>query len=1259
MIRFLQNSFILASILLSTSTLVIAQNEQLENTDSRTPQEILDSYGGLKHAVIHMTRDEWEVIRAWDEFDENVYLAALREFKASFAEEREKRKQARLQKAQQSECGCWVEPDDTYITLVPPPGLGGLGPNEQQWANQGGAGWDVDCSSPPIQLPGWTFELYGSVYSEFYVNSKGMISFGGDVIDWTPTSFPEAEYNQIAGYWQDTDNRSVGEIMYKVTQDAVYVNFVEVGYYNNHNDLTNNFQIIITPNDGIIGDGNNAQVCYLDMNWAHGDVGGGGGCCGPDPGVTGADQASIGSDGPHVQFGRFNLLDDTYNGPYGTGPEGDDGINWLDYKYFDLNTALSSTNLPPVPTENMGCDTITICLSQTIPVDVNFLGPEPGQSVTLDVTQNLTGSNTITGFTQTDGTNAGITGTFVANSPGLNSIEISAVDDGSPSSTTSVTMYINVLDVLPPELTIEGNLAICAGAETTITANGDFDSFSWNLNSQFTNGNVATIPFGGTFVVTGILDIGCEVQETFFIDQSPYYLPDVEYDPNPPNICENDSVFVQVMPDVDENFVGYTWEEDWQGLGGEVYDLTADESGAWLAAGMYRLLVEDDAGCFGQRVFQVTSIGADIPDVTIPPMCDGLDTLVFEGGYESTNEGDFNIYLITSNSNGWEGSFANIIVNGEVVSTITLINSTFDTFSVPIAFGDMIEVEYVSANPNNDSFNQIQVYNCSNNQNNTTISDLSTGIVYSSEAMCTVVEANGYWEETSGPGTSWFEYTDRYNTLWAPTEYGMYEICFYEQNCNIPYCYEIEVTLSPTIDLNETEAFLCDGDEIELVADTTDVAGTATINWPYPGTDNVLENEYSYSQYTSTTIEVEIENGCGSDQASVDVTAYFPPLIDNMFLCDEGDEIEIDPIPADQNDENSTYEWTFNGDPLVDGVQEITVSETGSYCVIVTNECYTDGEINCGFVDIVSQIEDVIDQESGGAIADCDGGGIEVDGTTTISVTLPNEDYIATWPDGSQGTEWTIPEDLQATDAEGNPLWDAEGNPIWQYNGGQICVEVEDPYGCGVTEHCALLFIGAAPTVNPTIDGIQVEFVDEPLIMCPEIPYDFDLNEIQPGPPYNDFAWWTECGGETYYFGVGGEGGGAVTLASWQFPEDCWGNVITINGLVETPCGNASMAHDIIIEQCEIYPPNVFTPRNGDDTNIAFIIPGLDNYDGVLLRVFDRWGNKVYEDLNYSNDQPWYGENERGTPLSEGTYYFTLYLTQNGFEYSGPISIFR
>ncbi len=1217
-----------------------------------------------------MTRPEWEIIREWDGFDQTAYAEALKEFKSSFDDERKKRKEQRLKMIQQNDdCGCWVEPDETYKTLIPPGGLGGPGPNEVEWATQGGAGWDVDCASPPISFPGWSFELYGSIYDEFYVNSKGMISFGGDVIDWTPTGFPNAEYNQIAGYWQDTDNRSIGEIMYKVTQDAVYVNYVDVGYYNNHNDLTNNFQIIITPNDGIIGDGNNAQVCYLDMDWAHGDIGGSGACCGPDPGVTGADQSSTGDDGPHVQFGRFNLLDDTYNGPYGVGEGYDDGIDWLDFKYFDINTALSSNNLPPVATENLGCDTITICLNQTTSVDVNFLGPEPGQSVTLDVVQTLIPGNVIDGYSQIDGTNAGITGTFIASAPGMNTIEITATDDGLPSSSTSVTMYIEVLDILPPELTVEGTMSICAGSETQITATGDFDEFTWNLNSQFTDGNIANIPFGGTFVVTGILDEGCQVQTSFFIDQSPYYLPDVEYTPNPPNICSDDSVFVQVIPDVDEVFVGYTWEADWNGLGGEVYDVTADESGAWVSAGMYRLLVEDESGCFGQRVFQIFSVDADIPDVTIPPMCDGLETVVFEGGYASTNEGDFNIYLITSNNAGWEGSFANIIVNGEVISTITLVNSTFDTFSVPIAFGDFIEVEYISANPDNDAFNQMQVYNCSNSQNNTNITDLSSGIIYSSEAMCSVEQANGYWEEESGPGTSWFEYTDQYNTLWAPTEYGMYEVCFYEENCSIPYCYDIEVTLPPTIDLNESSITLCSGESVNLVADTTDAGGTADINWPYPGTDNVLENDFSYTQYTNMTLTVEIENGCGNDEASVDVEAFFPPLIDSMFLCEEGDEIEIDPISGDQNDEVSTYEWTYNGEIIPgENGQEYTVSETGSYCVIVTNTCWPDGEINCGFVDIVSQIEGIFDDEVDGAIIDCDG-----DDIATVTITLPNDEYIATWPDETEGLEWIIP-----------GTWDDFGNPIWEYNGEDICVEVEDPYGCGVTEHCVYLYIGAEPSVAATVSVIddviqQYEVVtndvgavgSDTINLCDNVSYIFDLNEFLPGPG-GDFEWTLECSNnDDYLLDLNEYDDGFVEIMNDIIIDNGICNLdYILTGVAETPCGTSSQAFQIYTDPgpedvCGIVMPNVFSPDDGNSFNDALKIYGLDNITeagGIAtLRVFDRWGNMVFEDLTYENNDPWQGVNNRGLKLAEGTYFYTLRYTigETLFEKQSPVTIYR
>ena len=477
----------------------------------------------------------------------------------------------------------------------------------------------------------------------------------------------------------------------------------------------------------------------------------------------------------------------------------------------------------------------------------------------------------------------------------------------------------------------------------------------------------------------------------------------------------------------------------------------------------------------------------------------------------------------------------------------------------------------------------------------------------------------------------------------------MYEICFYEENCNIPYCYDIEVTLPPTIILNETEVFLCDGEDLELFADTTDAGGAATINWPYPGTDDVLNNVYEYDEYTEVIIVVEIENGCGSDEAQVEVTSQFAPLIDSMFLCDEDDSITIDPIEGDEN-YDFDYEWTWNGGDI-DGDDELVVNATGSYCVTVTNECFPNGDSDCGFVDIVSQIDGVFAAEAGGVVSDCTGLGIDAGEFVTIDLNLPSDQYTATWPDGSTGTTWTIAEDLQATDAQGNLLFDEEGNPIWAYNGSQICVDIEDPYGCGVTEHCVFLFIGQQPTINPDVNGVIAAQLDPIITMCPEIPYTFDLNAIQPGPPYSDISWSTVCNGEYIHFG----NDESETLTSWQFPEDCWGQVLTMQGTLANPCapGGLLFEVDVEVDYCEITIPNVFTPRNADLLNQKFEIEGLENYDDVLVRIFDRWGNLVYENFNYQNESAWFGDD-----AADGTYWYTL-LLPNGFEHQGTVSIFR
>lgn len=87
------------------------------------------------------------------------------------------------------------------------------------------------------------------------------------------------------------------------------------------------------------------QFCYRDMGWAHGDVGGNSGCCGPNPGTVGADRAS--TTGPNIQYGRFNFLDFTYNGPYGDAPSEQDGVYWLTNKQFTFSTVSQQNNVPP------------------------------------------------------------------------------------------------------------------------------------------------------------------------------------------------------------------------------------------------------------------------------------------------------------------------------------------------------------------------------------------------------------------------------------------------------------------------------------------------------------------------------------------------------------------------------------------------------------------------------------------------------------------------------------------------------------------------------------------------------------------------------------------------------------------------------------------------------------------------------------------------------------------------------------------------
>jgi PKD repeat protein len=103
-----------------------------------------------------------------------------------------------------------------------------------------------------------------------------------------------------------------------------------------------------------------------------------------------------------------------------------------------------------------------------------------------------------------------------------------------------------------------------------------------------------------------------------------------------------------------------------------------------------------------------------------------------------------------------------------------------------------------------------------------------------------------------------------------------------------------------------------------------------------------------------------------------------------------------------------------------------------------------------------------------------------------------------------------------------------------------------------------------------------------------------------------------------------------------------------------------SVFHTVIIED-ELFIPNILTP-DGDNNNDFLVIGNLNMNRDNVLKIYDRWGKKVYEKKNYNTtslckkseliwtceevinaDQGWNGE---GCP--DGVYYYT-------FHYEGVI----
>jgi gliding motility-associated-like protein len=87
-----------------------------------------------------------------------------------------------------------------------------------------------------------------------------------------------------------------------------------------------------------------------------------------------------------------------------------------------------------------------------------------------------------------------------------------------------------------------------------------------------------------------------------------------------------------------------------------------------------------------------------------------------------------------------------------------------------------------------------------------------------------------------------------------------------------------------------------------------------------------------------------------------------------------------------------------------------------------------------------------------------------------------------------------------------------------------------------------------------------------------------------------------------------------------------------------------------------VFIPNTITP-NGDNYNDTWIIENIDLYPNAEIRVFNKWGNMVFESVGAY--QPWKGTHH-GNPLPSEVYYYIITLgNDEKNEYTGTITIIR
>jgi hypothetical protein len=123
----------------------------------------------------------------------------------------------------------------------------------------------------------FTINFYGATYSNAWVNNNGNVTFDKPQSAYTPSFLNSLRIRIIAPYWADVDTDNAGSDVVKYATNLVNghaafgVDWVNVGYFNDHADKLLSCQLVIISRSDIGPGDFDMEFNYDKVQWEWGD----------------------------------------------------------------------------------------------------------------------------------------------------------------------------------------------------------------------------------------------------------------------------------------------------------------------------------------------------------------------------------------------------------------------------------------------------------------------------------------------------------------------------------------------------------------------------------------------------------------------------------------------------------------------------------------------------------------------------------------------------------------------------------------------------------------------------------------------------------------------------------------------------------------------------------------------------------------------------------------------------------------------------